>query len=427
MSSSRPPLSIAIIGAGIGGITLSIALSLHTSFKITIYESRPSFSEIGAGVGFGPNAFRAMRLISPSISDAYDKVKTANRWPEKDHVWFDIRSGLTDEGDLITESASEKGFTHCGASRAQFLDELVKLIPESVEIKFGKKVVDVQQVDEGTMKIIFQDGEEAVGNAVVGCDGIRSVCRTIMLGTDDAASRAVYSGKYAYRKVVPMEKAVSVVGKEMENRQIFVGHGGHILMFPIRNGAAVNFVIFRDSNGLLWTDKNWVIPSSRDELLRDYEGWGRKASQILGLIDNPEKWALFNHQPASTYAKGNFCILGDAAHASTPHCGAGAGFAIEDAHLLAGLLTPDLVSSAKDVQYAFQAYDQYRRPRSQELVERSREQGRLLDLQKPDGSCVSHEELRESVQDNMKWVWEVDLVDMLNNSRARFREFQRYP
>jgi salicylate hydroxylase len=53
--SSNPTISIAIIGAGIGGITLAIALSkFNPALELTIYESRPAFSEIGAGVGLYP-------------------------------------------------------------------------------------------------------------------------------------------------------------------------------------------------------------------------------------------------------------------------------------------------------------------------------------------------------------------------------------
>jgi salicylate hydroxylase len=75
--STTPPLSIAIIGAGIASITLAIALSEHNpSISLTIFESRPSFNEISAGVGFGPNALKAMALISPKILSAYDTVKT---------------------------------------------------------------------------------------------------------------------------------------------------------------------------------------------------------------------------------------------------------------------------------------------------------------------------------------------------------------
>jgi salicylate hydroxylase len=367
-----------------------------------------------------------MTLISPEVTQAFENVKSVSPFPEKDHVWYDVRHGTgLKSGELIAEMATAKGFRHCGASRAQFLDELVKLVPEGVKILFRKKVTSVVEMGKkrGLIHISFEDGTSAHADAVVGCDGIRSACRRILLGEDPNAN-AVYSGKYAYRKVVSMKKAVDAAGPEMETRQIYVGQGGHLLMFPIDNGKLLNVVAFKDDEEGSWTQKQWVIPSSREDLLKDFRGWGEQPTKILELIANPEKWALFDHLPAPTYAKGNFCILGDAAHATTPHSGAGAGFAIEDVHLLSGLLVPELIHSVSDIKHAFRAYDEIRRPRSQALVTRSRTQGMFMDLQMEGGGEVSDERLKNSLASNMKWVWEVDLEDMLRAARVAFKKYK---
>ena len=221
-----------------------------------------------------------------------------------------------------------------------------------------------------------------------------------------------------------MHKAVEACGPQMKTRQIYVGKGGHLLMFPINNGNLLNVVAFKDGKGTPWMQKQWVIPSSREDLLSDFKGWGENANKILELIDKPEKWALFDHLPAPTYAKGNFCLVGDAAHATTPHSGAGAGFAIEDVHLLSSVLTPDLIKSGFDIRYAFQAYDEVRRPRSQEMVTRSRTNGLLMDLQKEDGFEVTDEMLKQSLASNMKWIWEVDLERMLEEAHALFKRYK---
>jgi salicylate hydroxylase len=194
---------------------------------------------------------------------------------------------------LIAEIETKGGFVHCGCSRAQFLDEIVALIPKNVKTKFGMKVVDVIEDEEsGKMKVKFLDGTEIEADAVVGCDGIRSACRKILLGAGDERANAVYSGKYAYRKVVDMEKAVEVAGDLVENRQVFVGHGGHLLMFPIRGGRGLNIVAFVDAKGKPWTDRQWVVPATREDVLEDYKGWGKIPTALLEvclptLILNP--------------------------------------------------------------------------------------------------------------------------------------------
>ncbi|KAH8678429.1 hypothetical protein BX600DRAFT_507374 [Xylariales sp. PMI_506] len=430
------PIEIAILGAGIAGLTLAIALASSSSssssspplFHVTIYEQRPAFSEIGAGIGFGPNSVRAMKLISPDIAAVYAKVMTSSKLASKDKIWLDVRWGHDIDGtahkggELVAEIETEKGNVHGGASRKAYLDGLVRLVPEDVTTQFEKKAVDVVEGDHGSVRILFEDGSEAKADAVIGCDGIRSNARKSLLGSVEAA-KARYTGKYAYRKVVSMKKAVEAVGIEVENRQMYLGQGGHILTFPIRKGDALNIVAFRtDKNGEVWEDRQWVLPSSREAVLKDFEGWSEKPMKILELIDEPDKWALFEHPACTTFTHPTlpFCILGDAAHATTPHLGAGAGFAIEDAYILSGLLhSLDQPVTAADLHRVMEVYDEVRRPRSQELVVKSRKQGMLFDLTPEDGEKVEDWKLKVVTQTELSahWVWRVDLLDTLERAK----------
>ena len=134
-----------------------------------------------------------MTLISPKIVDAYEKVKTPNMWPEKEMTWYDVRYGEgAKAGELLGEFASSEDFAHGGASRVDLLDGLVELIPPSVKIQFGKKLRNMSEDEDGRMRVDFEDGTRVYADAVVGCDGIRSVCRRILLGEHDESARAVY-------------------------------------------------------------------------------------------------------------------------------------------------------------------------------------------------------------------------------------------
>lgn len=226
-----------------------------------------------------------MALISPKILSAYDTVKTPNLDPEKDHLWHKFR--WADTGSLITQVESEKGFAHCNASRVHLFASLAALVPSTVLVKFGKRVVDVEGFKDGEiegtgkMKIQFKDGTEASADAVVGCDGIRSACRQILLGENEECAHAVYSGKYAYRKVAPMKKAIEAVGPEVRKRQMYLGKGKHVLTFAIAGGKMLNFFAFKDSGGEPWTQRQWVIPSSKEALLEDFAGCGETVSKLL--------------------------------------------------------------------------------------------------------------------------------------------------
>lgn len=257
MPSTDPPkrdYSLAIVGGGISGLTLAITL-LRYDVPITVYEAAPHFGEIGAGVYLGPNAGRAMKLMDPKIHEAFTKTKTGNQWKEKEDSWFTIRVG--DErkadkdgyvkegkkvGDALFDVPMEAGGDRGGVYRAAFLDELVKDVPGSVA-RFGKRLVDLSKANDnsGDMVLHFADGTTAQHSAVIGCDGIKSKTRPWLLGKDDPASHAVYSGKYAYRGLIPMEKAVEMLGEEVAaNSSIFLGYHGHILTFPVQKGKTMN-------------------------------------------------------------------------------------------------------------------------------------------------------------------------------------------
>ena len=82
-STTNPqPFSVAIIGGGIGGLCTGIALLKTPHIDVQVYEAAPTFGEIGAGVGIGPNAQQALELISPEARAAYEKYATGNMWPK---------------------------------------------------------------------------------------------------------------------------------------------------------------------------------------------------------------------------------------------------------------------------------------------------------------------------------------------------------
>lgn len=125
-------------------------------------------------------------------------------------------------------------------------------------------------------------------------------------------------------------------------------------------------------------------------------------------MPDPSQWAIFEHPPISTFCRSRVAILGDAAHASTPHQGAGAGQAIEDAHVLAELLGDSRVQTTGDVVAAFKAYDEIRRPRSQRVVTSSKENAYLLCLCL-DGVGDDEDKLKETFQSRLRWLWDLDM------------------
>jgi salicylate hydroxylase len=324
---SKPkPYNLAIIGGGIAGCLLSIGL---TSRQIphTLYESASQFGEIGAGVGFDAHKVRTMALIAPEIRDAY--LRCTEVPDDEDPVWFTVRVGDLrrggDDGMMWTKGNGGKEGRPArigepvfdvparpgprgGVHRAHFLDEVIKLIPAHVP-KFRRKVVGVTEADDGSGEavVFFADGSSARHSAVLGCDGIKSRTREIVLGKKEA--KPLFSGKYAYRGLIPMEQAMELEGVGDESRkgsQMYMGYHGHVLTFPIAKGSILNGtfrlfvnhlyrfmlieVVVAFSSRESWTDPEWVVTNSREDMLADYDTWNPTVKAIISAMQKPDIW-----------------------------------------------------------------------------------------------------------------------------------------
>jgi salicylate hydroxylase len=139
-------------------------------------------------------------------------------------------------------------------------------------------------------------------------------------------------------------------------------------------------------------------------------------------MPDPSQWAIFEYPHVSTFVRGRVAIMGDAAHASTPHQGAGTGQAIEDSHVLAELLSDPRLRSAEDVVSAFKAYDDIRRPRSQRVVTSSKENGEIMCLSF-DGIGDDPEKLKQTFNERLRWLWDLDVVEQAEQARERMVEY----
>ncbi|KAK9310993.1 hypothetical protein V1524DRAFT_121512 [Lipomyces starkeyi] len=287
---------------------------------------------------------------------------------------------------------------------------MVKMIPDSI-VHFRKRVVKVEEV-ENKMLIHFQDGTADTADVIVGADGVKSHVRTYIAPEVAPA----FSQKYAYRGLIPMEKAVDALGDELaRNSQMYLGPHGHVLTFPISHGKTMNVVAFRSKDK--WEDWNWVVNATREDMISDFDGWGKPVCEIVKMMEKPDIWALYDLPPVPSYYRSRVCIIGDAAHATTPHQGAGAGQALEDAFVLSRLLGDARVTTADDVVKAFKAFDAVRRERSQKVVTTSRECGMLYDFEVP-GVEGNTDLIKKNLVKRWEWVWFEDLDAEVAHAQA---------
>lgn len=265
--SSPPtkPFHIAIIGGGLGGISLGIALSRRINknkstnknlpFTFTLYESRSSFTEIGAGINLGPQAVRTFRYIDPLLGEKVYALTTRNPSPNEE-VWVDLRWGGSDGISTTTTTTAGDGegkgnervdgevfhriLAPPTGNMTVHRREILGLLAEEMggeNVKFGKKLEKWEQQGpaEDDVVLKFADGTEERASVVVGCDGIHSNVRACMFSGDDGKklSKAVFSQSGCYRAVVPMEKAIEKVGEEARLSTIMLTPGGYMITYPV--------------------------------------------------------------------------------------------------------------------------------------------------------------------------------------------------
>ena len=149
------------------------------------------------------------------------------------------------------------------------------------------------------------------------------------------------------------------------------------------------------------------------------------------LSDDLDEWAIFDtyDHPASTYYDGRICIAGDAAHAASPHHGAGAGSGVEDATVLATVidLAQTQLNQSRDksrseaLKAALATYNTVRLERSQWIVESSRILGNIYQWQ--------HEATgndRKKCEDEVSWrshkLWDYDIDQMVQQTAEDYKQ-----
>lgn len=417
---------VAIVGGGLGGLALAIGLIKH-GIHVHIYESTKAFSEIGAGVAFGINSITALHKIDPKLLEGYKKYATFNVDPDRASTFMSYRWGMDGRkhkhqaGDMMwnlddiwhPERAQALGVkARSCIHRARLLDELVALLPAGVT-SFSKTFVGVEERGDGSLMLRFADGTTTIASALIGCDGIKSKVRQIVCGPDIPAT---YAGEVAYRAMVPRADAERALGADLAfNGTIYCGYGGYVVTYPVENYGFVNMVAIPHDHGETWSwsQDEWTVPATTDEIRQRFQGWYKPLVDIICEHSLPDKWALFDLQHNAPYFKGNICLLGDSAHATTPHLGAGAGMAMEDAYILSSLIAS--VGHVAQVENAFRAYDAVRRPRTQGCIERSRNAAIAMDFLLPE-IAEDTVVLKQMMETLYKWLWHEDLDLQLSSA-----------
>ena len=366
-------LNIAIVGAGLGGLTAAAALHMR-GYKTQVYEQAPELGEIGAGLSLPPNSTRVLEHLG--LGDALAQFGNI---PDRTIVKH-FKSGevlLTRPRERYLEKyGCNYYFTH----RADVHDLLVKLARETnpAGIHTGHAVVDIS--DQGShVEIRFANGDTATADIVIGCDGIHSVVRDKLFEPEPP----YFTNQVAYRSLVPyeqLEKDPRVDVESIDDSAVMtVGPDHWINLYPARRKKLVNCVAMVKTAD--WQEEGWSNRADIAEILSEYAEFHDEVRAVLAKIppDTSYKWGMFVRKPLSRWSSGRVTLLGDAAHGMLNFLGQGAAMAIEDAMVLARCIE----SSDGHVE-AFARYEQARVARTLLVQTESDARGPRLQTHQPD-------------------------------------------
>ena len=339
-----------IIGAGIAGPATAMALQ-KAGIDAVIHEAYPTGADgIGVFLTVGSNGVDALRVLG------VDGPVLAAGFPTPA---ITLRSGSGKRlGESRTGHTLPDGTTSQTIKRAALYRVLrEEALARGIRIEHGKRLVDAQDTGDG-VRAVFADGSEAVGDLLIGCDGVHSAVRRMI---DRAAPAPSYAGLLTtggYARGVPVEAEPG--GYEMIfGRRAFFGYaaapGGEVWWFANVGRADEPAA----GEGKACPDGDW-----RRLLLELYRD---DAGPAVALIEaTPEIMPMspihsIPHLP--TWHQGRMIVIGDAAHAPSPTSGQGASLAIEDAVVLAQCMR-DLPSP----QAAFARYEAARRARVERII-----------------------------------------------------------
>ena len=343
-------IRVAIVGAGIAGLTAAIALH-RIGIPARVYERADHLREVGAGIQLSPNGTRILHDLG--LGPALDRVSVRPEFIEVRRWENDAPLARTRLGD---DCEAMYGAPYLVLHRAELHRTLLDHVPDDT-VRLGMACEGLERGPDGGTVLRFADGSSVTADLVIGADGIRSTMRDHLLCDEPR-----FSGHTVFRGVVDADRVPhSAVWPRV---QIRMGPEQHCVSYPISSGRQVSFAATAPADDR-WSTEAWDAPGDVDELLRAYQGWSTELRAMLAAATSVTRWMLFDRPAVSQWTNHSLALVGDAAHPMLPFGAQGASQAIEDIAVLAAALR----DGTDDVPGALHRYESVRRPRTRRVQE----------------------------------------------------------
>ena len=310
--------NVLIVGGGIAGMTLAIALK-RSGIRCDIVEVSPQWTVPGVGITLQGSTLRALRAVG-----VLDRC-IAQGFGYSHFKACDANGNVT--GTVELPRVNGPGYPATIGIMRQALHSVLQeaVVEAEVQVRLGATVASFEQ-DAGGVDVHFTDNTDDSYDLVVGADGASSKLRDLVFGIED---RPRYTGQAVWRATVSRPP-------EVQARHSFYGPRNKAGINPVSDTRMYTYLVQNLPDFVRIPDDR--LPEVMREQLADFRG-------ILGSardeINDPKTIVyrpITSHIMPSPWYRGRVILIGDAAHTATPHMAAGAGIAVEDSIVLASLL-----------------------------------------------------------------------------------------
>ncbi|HTE96509.1 MAG TPA: FAD-dependent monooxygenase [Bradyrhizobium sp.] len=357
---TKRPRKALIIGAGIAGPVTGIFLK-KAGIDAQVLEAWPYSTGIGGGLQIAPNGMHVLAEIGlademirrGSIAESFD---------------FYSQSGMR-LGSVNRNMKARFGQPAVNMRRATLNEAIVnKAWCEDVELAFEKRLVRIEDRADQPVVAHFADGSSAEGDFLIGADGVHSAVRAHVIpdGPQPFDTGLIGFGGFVPRSLIENTS----IGQRVETtfgQSGFFGYGfcssdpdDGVMWWSTQPAHGIDAAIFRamDQDAL------------KRHLLQFHAGWHDPIPQLLAAAENIVVTATLDVATLPTWSRKRVLLIGDAAHATSPHAGQGASIALEDAMRLGRLM-----QDGQELGVTFDTFERERRPRAERVVALARRNG----------------------------------------------------
>ena len=381
--------NVAVIGAGVSGLTAAYALK-KIGIEVDVFERSESIKEFGAGITLSKNATILLQDIG-----LMDSLSSKGCHPMGSYI-RDYK-----KAKVIKSKRLDKNFITLDRR------DLVATLATRLEDIGGSIYFDseIKSIDPTAGEISISNHEKKSYDLILICDGIKSSLR----GSYFDNQQPQFTNYVAWRGMTTIENLPKYEGSDKVN--VYYGPGGHCVHYPTGRDNLINFIAIEHNK--IWSEESWKIEGSKSEFLNCFEGWNEDLLSMFSSAQEVYKWGIFERSLPKTLYRDKCVLLGDAAHPMVPFLGQGGCLAIEDAYCLMSLLMEE-----KDINVVLGQYDKLRNRRGSWIQKRSKFQGIFNHVSNPSLAMIRNFITKLIMNNSVNRLHSYDLIKEISKLKT---------